>query len=99
MKDLWKIWKKGFFGWEAATARLAEEVLRSPLVLGPSGTMLTAAMRAKATGDRAAREWWGMLGLPTKHDQERTLHALNQLNSRILDLEEQLAALDERRSQ
>ena len=26
--------------------------------------------------------WWATLGLPTKRDQERTLHALNQLESR-----------------
>ena len=30
------------------------------------------------------------LGLPTKRDQERTLHLLNQLQSRLMDLEEKL---------
>jgi hypothetical protein len=34
------------------------------------------------------------LGLPTKRDQERTLHALNELESKILDLEERLAERD-----
>ena len=29
-------------------------------------------------------------GLPTRVDQERSLHKLNQLESRLLDLEEQL---------
>jgi hypothetical protein len=60
-------------------------------VLGPSGRLLTAVMKAKAAGDRAAATWWGTLGLPTKRDQERALHALNQLESRLHDLEERLA--------
>jgi hypothetical protein len=30
--------------------------------------------------------------MATKRDQERTLHTLNQLESRLLDLEERLAA-------
>jgi len=30
------------------------------------------------------------MGLPTKRDQERALHLLNQLQSRIMDLEEKL---------
>ena len=38
-----------------------------------------------------ANTGWGLMGLPTKRDQERTLHALNQIQSRLLDLEEQLA--------
>ena len=36
------------------------------------------------------------LGLATKRDQERTLHALNQLESRLLDLEERLAEAQQR---
>jgi hypothetical protein len=87
----WDIFKKGFDAWETATASYLEQVLKNPLVLGPSGAMLTAAMKAKATSDKAAATWWGMVGLPTKRDQERTLHALNQLQSRLMDLEEKLA--------
>ncbi len=87
----WDMWKKGFDAWEGATARYLEQVLKNPLVLGPSGAMLTATMKAKAASDKAAATWWGMMGLPTKRDQERTLHALNQLQSRLMDLEEKLA--------
>lgn len=87
----WDQWKKGFDAWESATAKLLEQWMKSPLVLGPGGTLLTAAMKAKAAGDKAAASWWGAVGLPTKRDQERTLHALNQIQSRLLDLEEQLA--------
>lgn len=87
---MWEIWKKGFYAWEASTAKYAEEVLRSPLVLKPSGLMLSAAMKAKARNDQLAQKWWGSLGLPTKSDQERLLHAVNQLQSQLYDLEDQL---------
>lgn len=87
----WTQWKKSFDQWEDASARLIEQFLKSPLVLGPSGAMLTQAMKAKAATDRATAQLWGSLGLPTKRDQERTLHLLNQLQSKMIDLEEQLA--------
>ena len=86
----WDLWKKGFDAWEDTTARLLESWMRSPLILEPSGAMLSATMRLKAASGQAASAFWAALGLPTKRDQERTLHAINQLESRILDLEEQL---------
>jgi len=90
----WDLWKKGFDAWENTTAKLLEAWLASPLVLEPSGAMLSTTMRLKAASDQAAAAFWGALGLPTKRDQERTLHALNQLESRLLDLEERLAAAE-----
>jgi hypothetical protein len=87
----WDLYKKYFFAWEGATAQYLEAWLKSPLVLEPAGAMLTAAMKAKQATDRAAAETWKMMGLPTKRDQERTLHALNQIQSRLIDLEEKLA--------
>jgi hypothetical protein len=87
----WDLWKKGFDAWENATAQYAEKLLKSPLVLTPGGAMLSAVMKAKAATDKTATQFWGTLGLPTKRDQERTLHALNQIQSRLLDLEERLA--------
>jgi hypothetical protein len=95
--SLWTTWKKGFDAWEAEAAKLNEQVLSSPLVLEPAGVVLSTAMKLKAAGDRAVAAWWGSWGLPTKRDQERTLHQLNQLHSRLFDLEEQLTEL--RRSQ
>ena len=91
---IWDMWKKGFDAWEGATARYVEQVMKNPLLLGPSGAMLSAAMKAKATTDKAAATYWGAVGLPTKRDQERTLHALNQIQSRLLDIEERLAAAE-----
>lgn len=87
---LWDRWKKGFDAWEVATADALEVALRSPLLLTPSGAVLTAAMKLKARRDRWTEAMWGALGLPTKRDQERTLHLLNQLERRLIDLEQKL---------
>ncbi|MHB8879837.1 MAG: hypothetical protein ACYC8T_39615 [Myxococcaceae bacterium] len=88
---MWEFWKKGFDAWENRTAGFIEQWLKNPLVLEPMGAMLSASMKAKAAREKAMATWWSTLGLPTKRDQERTLHALNQLESRLLDLEERLA--------
>jgi hypothetical protein len=88
---IWDAWKKGFDAWENATAKYMEAWMKSPLVLAPSGMMLGGVMKAKAAYDKAAAQWVGSLGMATKRDQERSLHALNQLESRLLDLEERLA--------
>ncbi len=88
--NAWEQYKKWFFAWEDATARYLQQWLESPTVLEPAGAWLSAAMRAKAAGDQAAAAMWGAIGLPTKRDQERLLHLVQRLESRILDLEEQL---------
>ena len=88
---IWDMWKQGFAAWEQATAQYMEKVLTNASVLGPAGAMLTAAMKTKAATDRAMSAWWAALGLPTRRDQERSLHKLNQLESRLYDLEERLA--------
>ena len=87
---IWDMWKNGFTAWENATAQYVEKVMSNPAVLAPAGAMLTVAMKTKAATDKAMSAWWSMLGLPTRRDQERSLHKLNQLESRLLDLEEQL---------
>ncbi len=86
----WKLWKKSFDVWENTTAQYLETVLKNPAVLGPAGGLLTAAMKTKTATDRAIANWWGAWGLPTKRDQERALHKLNVLESRLFDLEERL---------
>ena len=87
---MWELWKKGFDAWENRTAQLFEQLLKNPLVLEPMGAMLSATMKAKSAREKAMAQWWSSLGLPTRRDQERTLHALNQLESRLLDLEERI---------
>jgi hypothetical protein len=89
---IWDMWKQGFAAWEQATAQYMEKVMTNPSVLGPAGAMLTAAMKTKTATDKALAAWWSSFGLPTRRDQERALHKLNQLESRLYDLEEQLLA-------
>ncbi|MEL6543902.1 MAG: poly(R)-hydroxyalkanoic acid synthase subunit PhaE [Myxococcota bacterium] len=88
--SIWQQWKRGFDRWEGNTAQLLEHVMRSPTVLNPAGQMMTQTLKMKAASDRVMALWWSMMGLPTKRDQERTLHALNQLQSRLYDLEDKL---------
>ena len=93
----WQQWKKGFDAWERATAEYVSRALENPAVLGPAGALLTAAMKAKTAADRVAHQFWGGLGLATKRDQERGLHKLNVLESKLLDLEERLASIEDQR--
>ena len=87
----WQLWKQSFTTWETTTSRFLDKVMANPAVLNPAAGLLTAVTKVKAAGNRAASQWWSMVGLPTRVDQERSLHKLNQLESRLLDLEEQLA--------
>ena len=84
---------KTFDVWEQATAHYTEQVLRSSLLLNPIGAALSTLFRAKADADRALGAVWAGVGLPTRTGEERTLHALNQLQSRVMDLQEQVEAL------
>lgn len=93
LNQTWETWKKGFARWEKTTAEYLEKVLENPMVLGGAGSLLSASMKTKTAGDEALARWWGTLGLPTKRDQERGLHKLNTLESRLFDLEEELAEL------
>jgi len=94
---IWDMWKQGFAAWETATSQYMEKVLTNPGVLGPAGAMLSAAMKTKAATDKVVADAWSAVGLPTRRDQERTLHKLNQLESRLYDLEEHLLAAQAKR--
>ncbi len=87
---IWDLWKQGFTAWEQTTTQYFEKVMQNPGVLGPAGGMLTLSMKTKAATDRVMSAWWSAIGLPTRRDQERSLHKLNQLESRLYDLEEEL---------
>jgi hypothetical protein len=86
----WETFNKGFAAWETTTAATLEKLLRNPMILGPSGIGLTALMKLKTASDRAAAAWWSAWGLPTRRDQERLLHKLDRLESKLLDVEERL---------
>ena len=89
--DLWKTWKQGFDAWESATATYLEQWMKSPLVLEPSGALLTASMKTKKAVDDAVAAGWARAGLPTRRDQERMLYEIDRLHGRLLDLEDRLA--------
>lgn len=76
--------------WEKSFAEMCEVVLRSPAALEPAGRALTVAMRAKNLAGRAWHRGLGVIGLTTRRDHERTMHALNEIQSKLLDLEERL---------
>ena len=86
----WDMWKKSFDVWENETAKFLEVVMKSPMMLGPSGKLLSNVMKAKSAYSNVLATVWSGIGLPTKRDQERILHALNQLESKLMDLEERL---------
>lgn len=87
---IWDTWKQQFNAWEGATAKLLEGLLKSPLVLEPTGAMLGAVVKLRGAQHRVQNAWLNGLGLATKRDQERTLHLLHELESRLYDLQEQL---------
>ncbi len=87
---MWNAWKKAFDAWEDASARYLETVLKNRLLLTPAGAALAQLTKTKARVDKTLSSSLGALGLATKRDQERTLHLLNRLESRLLDLEERL---------
>jgi hypothetical protein len=89
----WKNWKSGFDRWEKTTAEYFDKTLQNPGFLGPSAGLLKAMMQTKSNTDKAMNMWWNTLGLTNRDEQDRTLHRINQLESRILDLEEELLEL------
>lgn len=90
MGVLFDRFKKGFDAWEGRAAAVSAEVLKSPRVLEPSGTVLSAVMRGKARADRTLQGLWSAIGLPNRRDQERTLRLLSVLERKVIDLEEKL---------
>jgi hypothetical protein len=92
MKEtLWEMWKKNFDAWEDATHRYVEPLLKSPVFLRPAALALAGATRTKSAVDRVVTAAVGSLGVATKRDQERVLHLLNRLETRLMDMEERLA--------
>jgi hypothetical protein len=97
MESVWQFWKKGFESWEQATATLLETWLKSPAMLEPTAAMLTQALKWKKHLDETVNGAWARMGLPTRREQERMLHLLNQIQGRLIDLEEKLEdALEQR---
>ena len=88
---MWSTFKKSFDTWERSAAASFQTALESPDVLGPAGWVLTGLAHLRDGRDRMVAAFWEELGLPTRRQQERTLHLLQQLDSRLLDLEDRLS--------
>ncbi len=87
---IWETWKKSFGAWESATATLLEGWLKSPLLLEPTGAVLSALVKLRGTQQRVQDALLSSLGFASKRDQQRTLHLLHELESRMYDLQERL---------
>jgi hypothetical protein len=92
----WKIWKSGFDRWESTTAEYLDKALQSPAFLGPTGNLLKVVMKTKSTTNRAMARGWNALGKMSREDQDRALHRINDLESQILDLQEEIQELREK---
>jgi hypothetical protein len=92
----WKIWKSGFDRWESATAEYLDQALQSPAFLGPTGTLLKAVMQSKSATNKAMARGWNKLGLMSREDQDKALHRINQLESLVMDLREEIEDLREK---
>ncbi len=93
----WKILKSGFDRWESTTAEYLDKALQSPAFLGPSGQLLKVVMRGKSATNRVMARGLGALGATSRTEQDKALHRINQLESQILDLQEEIEDLRERR--
>lgn len=87
---IWDTYKKQFSAWEGATTKLLEGWLKSPLLLEPTGAVLGGLVKLRSAQTRMQNAWLNGLGLATRRDQERTLHLLHELESRLYDLQERL---------
>ena len=76
--------------WEQQTAEYLEKLLRNPGFLEMSGGLLSGAMRSKVLVNDLLMATWKTMMLPNKRDQERTLHLLNELHSRVQDMEDRI---------
>lgn len=91
--SVWKIWKSGFDRWERTTSEYFDKALRSPAILAPSGSMLKAVMHTKSAATKLVGRGWNALGVTNREEQDRAMHRINQLESQLLDVQEELRVL------
>lgn len=84
-----------FRRWESLTDHPLESALGSPRVTRVAGEWLSLIARAGALQQRWLRTWWSTWGMASREDQERAQHALNELQSRLYDLEDMLQERNE----
>jgi hypothetical protein len=82
--------RQAFAAWERSTSATFDALARNPFFLGSSGSGLNAVLAMKKIADQALTSFVGALGLATRHDQERTLHLLHQIEGKLEDLQFEL---------
>ncbi|MEM1414774.1 MAG: hypothetical protein AAGH15_07730 [Myxococcota bacterium] len=92
----WELFKESYDAWERAVSPWFETWLRSANLLEPGGSLLGTMTQWRTQQQRMIAAWWSLFGLPTRNDQQRTLHAIHELQSRLIDLEEKLHDLEAR---
>jgi len=78
--------KEMFEVWEKHNAVYWEEFLRSSLFLGALGSNLELTLGWQRNLKQASESYWRMWGIPTRADQELSLHQLNQLEAELGEL-------------
>lgn len=71
-------------------------MLKSARVTTPAGEWLTLTTRIAALHQQMLGFWWAAWGLPSRDDVHHVLHSLNELHSRVIDLEDRLHDLEAR---
>jgi len=89
----WKIWKSGFDRWEQTTSSYLDKGLRSPALLGPVGKILKTVLQTKTAASGLVERGWNAVGLTSRNQQDYAVHRINQLESQVLDLKEELRDL------
>jgi hypothetical protein len=87
---MWSTFKAKFDSLENRAAGRIERLAQNPFLVGASARALTTFAQSKQTMDRAIAETLGIFGLATKRDQERLMHMVVELQSKLLDIEENL---------
>jgi BMFP domain-containing protein YqiC len=92
--DPFDINRKLFSEWEKKLAEFMDKRMRDPDFMSLVGKGISTSMDAKSAFDARMDEWFKSLNLPTRHDLERVWTTLNNLETRVIDIEDRLEALE-----
>lgn len=96
--DVYQFFKDSFNIWEKHTARYWDHVLRNPLFLDLLGKNLELSLTFQNNLQKTLEQSWRAWGIPTRQDQLRTLHTLNELDTQVRQLSRRVDQLLDRRA-
>jgi hypothetical protein len=88
--------RKLFSEWEKKLAEFLDKRMRDPDFMNIVGKGMGATMDAKSQFDQRMEEWFRKLQLPTKTDLERIWVTLNMIETRVIDIEDRVSAIEEK---